>query len=91
MKLTLAPALFFISLTSFGQTAKLDTLPCRAMFTEPWSTATNKKVHVSKFYVILKDGKPVKFLHRNRKHDTDVEIWDYRLESDPIIPTKRRD
>lgn len=91
MKLTLTLALVLISFACLSQTSKTDTLPCRAMFTEPWSTATNKKVHVSKFYVILKDGKPVKFLHRNRKHDTDVEIWDYRLESDPIIPTKRRD
>lgn len=66
--------------------SKIDTLPCRAMFTEPWSPATNKKVHVSKFYVILHDGRPIKFLMRNRRSETDVEIWQYRLESDPKIP-----
>lgn len=69
--------------------SKTDTLPCRAMFTEPWSTAKNKKVRVSKFYVILKDGKPVKFLMWNKKWETDVEVWDYRLVDDPKIPKNK--
>jgi hypothetical protein len=80
-----------ILITSAAFSQKQDTLPCRAMFTEPWSPATNKKVHVSKFYVILKDGKPVKFLKRNRRTEADEEIWDYRLETEGRFAVKRKE
>jgi hypothetical protein len=84
MKLTLL--LFaLISLKASAQ-SKQDTLRCRAIFSDPQSAATNKRVSVTNFYVVLKDGKPVKFLMMDKKRETTMEIWDYRLINDPRIP-----
>jgi hypothetical protein len=78
--------LLFALLSLKASAQKTDTLYCRAMFTEPWSTATNKKVRVSKFYVILKDGKPIKFLLRNKRDEAKVDIWDWKLIDAPLLP-----
>lgn len=91
MKLTLTIALLIISAVSFGQTTKQDTLPCRALYSDPQSSADNKRVSVTNFYVVLKDGKPVKFLMRDKRRETSMEIWEYRLSDEPRFPTKKRE
>jgi hypothetical protein len=84
MKLFLSIACMLISTILCAQ--KLDTLKCRATFSDPESAATNKRVSVTNFYVVLKDSKPVKFLMMDKRRETTMEIWDYRLVGEPRIP-----
>lgn len=81
MKIILLP-LLLLSLKSFSQ----DTLKCRATFSDPQSKETNKRVFVTNFYVVMKDGKPVKFLMMDKKRETTMEIWQYRLVGEARIP-----
>jgi hypothetical protein len=78
MKLLTLIACILLTSAAFSQ----DTLRCRAMFSDPESKERNKRVSVTTFYVILKDGKPVKFLMADRRRETTMEIWDYRLDKE---------
>ena len=79
--------LVLFSLKASAQ-SKIDTLKCRATFSDPESAAQNKRVSVTNFYVVLKNGKPVKFLMMDKKRETTMEIWDYRLVGEPRIPRR---
>jgi hypothetical protein len=76
-----------ISAAAFSQNQ--DTLKCRALFSDPRSTYSNKPVSVTNFYVVLKDGRPVKFLMMDKKRETTMEIWDYRLVGESRWSTKK--
>lgn len=77
--------LLFLVLFSLKASAQ-DTLKCRALYSDPQSSAQNKRVSVTNFYVVLKDGKPVKFLMMDKKRETTMEIWQYRLVGEARIP-----
>lgn len=83
--------LLFLVLFSLKTSAqsKTDTVYVRAMYTDHQSPATNKKVRVSKFWVVLQDGKPIKFLWRNKRVEAKFDFWDYKLIDAPLMPNKK--
>lgn len=58
------------------------------MYSDPHSSAQNKRVSVGIFYVVLKNGKPVKFLMMDKRRETMMEIWEYRLVGEAKIPKR---
>jgi hypothetical protein len=78
----LSTLLFFLTITAISNAQKQDTLPCRALFSDPQTALRNGNVYVTKMYVVLQDGKPVKFLMADRRRETRMEVWDYKLVDD---------
>lgn len=83
--------LFLLLLPVFASAQQRDTLACRALFSDPQSAAQNKRVSVTKFYVILENGKPVKFLMADKKRETTMDIWDYKLINAPRVPRQKKE